>query len=517
MLGEQDREQLSWALVGPLRQHIPDDHLLVRIDAVLDLSWLRGEVEHLYSEDQGRPSIAPESALRLMLAGALLGIVHDRALMRAAQDSLSIRWFAGYDLKDPLPDHSSLTRIRQRWGEELFHRVLTRTIEQCIAAGLVGGSTVHVDSTLMRANASLSSFLREHVEAVVSTNAEGKVPPEPPGPESSGDGSQNIGGVESARSDVSSASEDERQGVEPTKRVSRTDPDAQLTRKKKGAACAPAYKVHCVADDEQGVVVDVRVTRAEVADGHALIPQLDAVSARTGTPVRTAIADGGYGHAQNYAELEARGCLALIPSQGPSRHRGGMPAFRFKHDAHHDVVRCPRGAKLTRCREHDGGVTYKARVSDCSRCSLRARCVPPKSKARSVLIIAGHSALVRARRAQWRGEVRGTLLYGRRFFLAEGIFAWAKREFGLGRAMRRGLGNVAMQAYLAFAALNLRKLGAHWAGVAQLRSILGLLRRLVGRVWLDLGGLERIHWIWSFPAAMAGQPLTAAPGTCPLA
>jgi hypothetical protein len=97
---------------------------------VLDLSWLRGEVADLYSADKGRPGIDPEAALRLMLAGFLVGIVHDRRLMREAQVNLAIRWFTGYALHEVLPDHSSLTRIRQRWGVERFRQIFERTCKR---------------------------------------------------------------------------------------------------------------------------------------------------------------------------------------------------------------------------------------------------------------------------------------------------------------------------------------------------------------------------------------------------
>ena len=82
---------------------------------------MRGEVDDLYCLNNGRPGIDPEAALRLMLAGFLLGVVHDRRLMREAQVNLAIRWFVGYELHETLPDHSSLTRIRQRWGADRFH------------------------------------------------------------------------------------------------------------------------------------------------------------------------------------------------------------------------------------------------------------------------------------------------------------------------------------------------------------------------------------------------------------
>jgi transposase len=83
----------------------------------------------LYSAEAGRPGIDPEVAVRPMLAGPLLGIVHDRRLLREAQVNLAIRWFIGYGLHQALPDHSSPTRIRQRWGAERFRAVLARTAE----------------------------------------------------------------------------------------------------------------------------------------------------------------------------------------------------------------------------------------------------------------------------------------------------------------------------------------------------------------------------------------------------
>jgi transposase len=122
-------------------------------------------VAESYCSDNGRPSIDPEAALRLMLAGFFAGIVHDRKLMREAQVNLAMRWFAGYRLHEELPNHSSLTRIRQRWGEERFKRIFQRTVAACIKAGLVDGETVHVDATLMRARTTVAGSKRRFLRA----------------------------------------------------------------------------------------------------------------------------------------------------------------------------------------------------------------------------------------------------------------------------------------------------------------------------------------------------------------
>lgn len=91
MLERRARGQLEFFVCGSLRDLIPDDHVLVRVDRVLELDWLHDEVAELYADGVGRPAIEPEAAVRLMLAGFLIGIVHDRRLMREAQVNIAIR------------------------------------------------------------------------------------------------------------------------------------------------------------------------------------------------------------------------------------------------------------------------------------------------------------------------------------------------------------------------------------------------------------------------------------------
>ena len=142
----------------------PDRHVLARVDRVLDLGWLREEVADCYCVDNGRPGIDPEVAVRLMLAGLLLGIVRDRRLMREAQVNIAIRWFVGYGLHERLPDHSSLTRIRQRWGEKRFREIFRRTVTACLDAKIATAEIVHIDASLIRADVSWESLVERHAD-----------------------------------------------------------------------------------------------------------------------------------------------------------------------------------------------------------------------------------------------------------------------------------------------------------------------------------------------------------------
>ena len=463
MVGNQELWQDDLFIACTLRDLVPADHILRRVNKVLDLSWLRAEVKSAYDEYQGRPSIDPESALRLMLAGFFEGIVHDRKLMRQAQVNLAIRWFAGYRLHEKLPDHSSLTRIRKRWGAERFKKIFQKSVEQCIQAGLVDGETVHVDATLIRADVSWESLVERHAEQVMAENAAGPDGPAP-GPEAKKRGRPRT--VEKA-----------------PKKISLTDPDAMLTTSCSSYRMEPSYKQHTAVDDRAGVVVDVAVTTGEQSEGEQLLDQVERIEANLGQPISTVTADAAYAHGVNYAALEQRHIGAVIPPQKEARQGGRMPLRRFKYDAKNHLVRCP-GGKLLRPMSPDGrGTWYQARRKDCADCPSRGRCLGEKQKQRRVLIVKGYEALLRARRRRARWSEEDRRRYQRHRWRAEGIHGESKTQHGLRRAVRRHLWNIAIQAYLTAAVINLKRLAALlwllvlWAGLRKRHS------EIISPVW----------------------------------
>src|SRR5438045_3199851 len=146
---------------------VPKDNFYRRLDAMLDLSFVRELVAERYaSSSLGRPSVDPVVFFRLQLVMFFEDIRSERQLMKVAADRLSVRWYLGYDLSEPLPDHSSLTKIRERYGLKIFRRFFEEIVELCREAGLVWGEELYFDSTKVQANASVDSLLpRFAVEA----------------------------------------------------------------------------------------------------------------------------------------------------------------------------------------------------------------------------------------------------------------------------------------------------------------------------------------------------------------
>jgi transposase len=143
-----------------LESFVVEDHFLRRINRVLDLSFIRELTTARYSDGQGRPSIDPEVYFRMQLVAYFYGIAKDRRLCEEVRYNLAYRWFCRLSLDDDVPDHSSLTRIRDRLGEEVFKAVFRRIVAQCQQKGLVKDpSRVMTDATLIAADASLNSLI----------------------------------------------------------------------------------------------------------------------------------------------------------------------------------------------------------------------------------------------------------------------------------------------------------------------------------------------------------------------
>ena len=446
MLGTQNRGQDELFVAGSLRDLAPDDYVLKRVDKVMDFSWLRDEIRDLYDDHMGRPSIDPEAAVRLMLAGFFHGIVPDRKLLREARMHIGIRWFAGFKLHEKLPHHSSLTRLRQRWGPERFKCVFQKTVQACVDAGLVDGETVHIDATLIRADVSWESIVEQHTEKILSENDEDQPDPKPPGRP--------------------------RKRDKKPKKISQTDPEATLTTSKNSYRMEPSYKQHTAVDDKASVVVDVAVTTGEENEGKQLIAQIERVESTTRRRIKTVSSDAGYSHSSNYAALEDRQITAIIPPQKETYHGKHLPLRRFKYDAKYDLVRCPQGKVLRKRGQQANGWTYRSTKEECAGCPRRAKCFSTGTT-RTVLIMTGYPALLRARRLRKRWNQEYIATYKRHRGLVEGVHGEAKTQHGLRRAVRRGRSNVAIQTYLTAAVMNLKRLAG-----ALLRLLLTLWGRL---------------------------------------
>ena len=229
MMGVQNPQPELFSYQVNLDQRIRANNPLRAIQKKIDFAWVRDEVGHHYGYN-GNESTDPVVILKLLFLLFLDNVKSERELMRIVPERLDYLWFLGYGLDDEIPNHSVLSKARARWGRETFERFFVRTVAQCVALGLVDGKKIHMDSSLVDADASRPSMVTTSPEMVAALRA--------------------AYAVEESKFEIE---EDERRTI-PKHRVNftPTDPDATLVARDARSAYAasrPRYKSHRVVDD----------------------------------------------------------------------------------------------------------------------------------------------------------------------------------------------------------------------------------------------------------------------------
>lgn len=463
MMGIHQKQGELWAKAVDLGRRIPADHLLRRLDKVLQLDFVRQEVAGLYGR-RGNVSVDPVVLMRMMLLLFLDDVRSERELMRLLPLRIDYLWFLGYGLDDEVPDHSVLSKARRRWGAAVFERLFARVIEQCLAAGLVGAGKVHVDASLVRANASRNSVVRDLVAQQMD-----KLQGDDPTPED--------------------ASEPPEQAPPPPKHKpanttcrSKTDPDSRVVRHD-GGKPSPCYKNHRVVDDKAGVVTALKTTHGTANEGNELMGMLEQHHQRTGQRPCTAVADSCYGDIANMVALAQAGITAHVADLGSrmvnARSLGIYPADAFAYDKPTDTFVCPAGQRLHRHHFHQrrGHWEYRTKRGVCAGCPLRSQCTRDKSG--RTLKRHEHQELLDHARRQSHSEAAREDRRRRQWF-QERNFAEAAVLHGFKRARWRGLWRQSIQDLLIATLQNLKILirRQFWRLVWTLRSLLHALQTL---------------------------------------
>ena len=156
MMGSRDRQKQLWSYRVNLDKRVRTDHPLRKFNELLKLDFVREEVAKFYGT-KGNVSEDPAVIMKMMLLSFLDNVRSERELMRIIPERLDYMWFLGYGLDAVIPNHSVLSKARKRWGQEVFVSLFSRVVAQCVSAGLVEGSKIHLDSSLIDADASLNS------------------------------------------------------------------------------------------------------------------------------------------------------------------------------------------------------------------------------------------------------------------------------------------------------------------------------------------------------------------------
>ncbi len=433
-LGRQDRLFYEFCL----DDRVPADHLVRRLDAVLDLSWLRDDLAPYYSHT-GCPSVDPELMIRMMLLGYCYSIRSDRRLCQEIDMNLAYRWFCRLGLEDRVPDHStfSVNRHGRFRDSDVLRRVFESVVRGCMNAGLVGGEGFAVDASVIEADA--SRFRRvQGSEIDWSDDARARRP---------------IREYLEALDGEQSPTNPERK----PKALSPTDPSAAWTTRGRQKVMF-GYSLNYLIDTKDAVIVDVEATPTRISkEVGATATMVDRTEDRFDLKPARIAGDVAYGTGEMLGRLVERDIAPHIPvwDKG-TRDDGALSRADFTFDAERDLYVCPRGKTLKTTGRLHGGKTrlYRASKHDCDPCPLKHRCCP-KEPARKIPRDVNEQARDVAR------SLMGTEAYrqsGRERKKIETLFGDVKRNLGFTRLRLRGLTGARDEFLLAATVQNLRRL-----------------------------------------------------------
>ncbi len=441
MMGEPVGRQDRLFYEFDLEDMVPADHLLRRINGVLDLSWLRDEMKPHYSH-LGCPSVCPELMVRMLLIGYCMSIRSERRLCQEVKVNLAYRWFCGLGLEDKVPHHSTFSVNRHgRFREsDILRTVFEEVVCGCMTAGLVGGEGFAVDASVIEANA--SRFQRvEGAEVDWSDGQRARRPVR-----------EYLVALESENPPINPKQE--------PKAISPSDPAAAWTTRGRHKVMF-GYSLNYLIDMEGSVIVDVEATPTRISkEVDATETMIERTEDRFALKPKHLAGDVAYGTGEMLGWLVERAIDPHIPVWDKSKRQDGtFSRADFDYDKTRDRYICPGDKTLTTTGRMSDGKTiyYRASKLDCDLCALKARCCPKSPERRLSRDINEQARDIT--RDLMETEAYGVSRGERKKI--EALFGEAKHILSMVRLRLRGLTGARDEFLLTATVQNLKRLAKH--------------------------------------------------------
>ena len=344
---------------------VPRDNFYRKLDEVLDMNFLYKETSSYYG-NEGQESIDPVVFFKICLVGYFNNINSDRRLIEYCSNCLDVRLFMRYDIDESLPWHSTISRTRQLYGEEVFLGLFRKVLSLCVQKGMIRGKRQAIDSAFVKANASLDSLIeREVIEDAkvycdeLNEGSEYKV--------------------------TLSANQDKRQEKKPgatlnSTHYSPTDPDARVSVKP-GKASHLNFFGQISVDDSHHVITGAMADFADKRDSQCLpniLGQTIENLKENEISIDQIVADTGYSSGEALRFCKENHIEAYIPNTG--RYKATREGFEY--DKKNDRYLCNQGNQAVLLfksinADKDGHFRkeYRSRATDCSSCTLKSVCI----------------------------------------------------------------------------------------------------------------------------------------------
>jgi transposase len=446
MMGQLSPNQNALFYDFCLDQHVPSEHLLRKIDQVLNLSQLRQHLSNYYSHT-GRPSIDPELMIRMLIIGYCYGIRSERRLCEEVHLNLAYRWFCRLGLEDEVPNHSTFSKNRHgRFRDSgTFRYVFEQVVCECINQGLVTGEGFATDASVIEADTNWkNSASYSEAQKLLASRQNSRLARE------------YLDALDSQNKDIATP-----------KTISLSDPQARWTAITGGLAYF-AYSTNYLIDIEHNIILDVEPTPAHrTLEVDSTKHMVNRVEQKHGLTPKRLIGDTAYGVAPMLDWMvQEKGIEPHVPVWDKSDTNPNVfPRSEFRWNADEDNYQCP-GGKLLKPRQRnfkeyrgktitkENTVIYRSRQHDCKDCALKSHCCP-NTKVKKIARSIYEDSREIARAISQTPEYRQSRNDRKK---VEVLFAHLKRIMKIDRLRLRGLSGAHDEFVMAATVQNLRRL-----------------------------------------------------------
>jgi transposase/transcription elongation factor Elf1 len=421
---------------------VPADHLLRKIDKVVDFSHIYEKTNHLYCEDNGRPSIDPVVLVKMAFIQHIFGIKSLRQTVKEVDMNIAYRWFLGFSFSTPVPHFSTLSyAFNTRFTSELFESLFAWILEEIASKGFIDSSTVFIDATHIKANANRKKMYKE-MALQTARSYDQRLREE----------------INAERIKEGKKPYDDDDNPPKMKEVTKSssDPDSGLFVKGEHKT-EFAYSAH-VACDRNNFILGKVVTAGNVHDSRVFDDVYDDVVDKF-PKVKTVAVDAGYKTPAICKKVIDDKRNISTPYKRPMGKDGYFRPSEFVYDEYFNCVLCPENKVLRYCGiDRDGYRKFSSNSSDCANCKNKAKCTVSKVKMVLKHIWSNYIELAE----DFRHSPEGKASYSLRSRTIERVFADAKEKHGMRYTFLKGLERVNNWITMKFTAMNLKKL-AMWA------------------------------------------------------
>lgn len=427
---------------------VPENHLLRKVERVMDYEWMYERLSPYYNHEVGRPGTDPVVLVKMVLIQHLFGIPSLRQTHQRIQDTISYRWFLGYGLLEEIPHFATVSyAFCNRFPPELATEIFEHILNKAINNRMVDPSIIFIDGTHIKASANKKKYQKEQVAKAAriyekqlreEVNAEREKLGKPRIEDEDDDDEDSSGGT-------------------AEKTVSTTDRECGMFVKGEHERQF-AYEAHTVCE-RHGMVLDVEVTAGNVNDSVAWDKVYDRVT--RDHAVEFVTMDAGYKTPWIVKKTFEDGKIPVLPY---TRYKGNKDRYKlweYEYDASEDVFTCPHGGILRHTTTNkEGKRTYRTDPKSCRDCPYKEKCGANEKGQKVLTTHIWQEYLDLAE--QIRKTERGKDIYAMRKETIERVFGDAKEKHAMRYTHHRGLAAVSRWVRLKYAAMNLKKL-ATWA------------------------------------------------------